>query len=94
MLPQFLLQKFTYFLILAQNSNQDISISTVALMLSYVFAFPIISGIIMFFITRGILLNIPKTRNSKHVRLLYWSIAIGGATLILVFAVFQVRTTV
>ena len=78
-----------------QGSYEEISAGTVFLMAIFVFAFPIVSGILVFYIVRGILQGITSRRNlQKKHRIINWTSAVGCGLLVLFVMVLQIRLSV
>lgn len=64
------------------------------LLTGYLFVFPIASGIVIFFISRGIVRGIMKAYDLKRKhRMIYISCGIGVAVILFATGVFTVRTT-
>ena len=74
---------------------QGVSSRTVILLYVLVAVFPVISGIVVFFITRGILQGLRNTRNlSRKDKLVNFGASVGGFFVILLVVVFQLRSSV
>lgn len=74
---------------------QEISSRTVILLYVFVAVFPIVSGIVLFFIIRGILQGLRNTRNlSKKDKLVNFGASVGGFFVILLGIVLQLRASV
>lgn len=91
----FVLFFFTPLLQAFGEQIQEISSRTVILLYGLVTVFPIVSAIVIFFITRGILQGLRSTRNlTKKDKLINVGAAIGGFFAILLIVAFQLRTSV
>ncbi len=77
------------------QKGSTVSASTITLLYVLVLVFPIVSGIVIFFITRGILQGLRATRNlSKKDKVINFVAAVGGFFVVLLVVVFQLRATV